>query len=284
MSIASIEHNQHYDEAWAHNATRFWGIPMHPTSQQSIFDYVVEPVDAFSLQSKYFSTFDQTQLHILPGWCCLLSSLFGTSLAVLYAFAMLVPGINLYLVLRKRRWVFIVGTLFNTLHLGLAAILFTSSVIKLMPYYGCVINYISLAPLLCVTTTTPQSVLFLYIFSYIAYQQYRKLGLRAWKQLTKDGIRAMILVLVANLLCNVTLSTQAGRDLGDLLFYIDWILTLTILTNYCVNVCNAANLLKEDEDSNSDTTRVDIIPTITSSYGRFLSNARLTSYFNIKSK
>jgi hypothetical protein len=106
--------------------------------------------------------------------------------------------------------------------LGLAAILFTSSVIILTPHYGCVISYISLAPLLCVTTTTPQSVLFLYIFSYIAYQQYKKLGLRAWKQLTKDGIRAMILVLIANLLCNLMLVFQVGRDLGDLLFFIDW--------------------------------------------------------------
>ncbi|RKP24511.1 hypothetical protein SYNPS1DRAFT_23415 [Syncephalis pseudoplumigaleata] len=336
MSAISITANEHYSDTWAHNATRVWGIPMHPLSQMSILDFVTESMadgDVARARGRLFGIqlqltvfilagwvfvrnlvisvrLSRRQLHALPGWCCLISSLLGTSLAVLFGLAMVFPQFNchillwyfifakniscfchstiilhkLYLALLRRRWVLIVGTVVNTLHLAFSAILIMTSVIALEPYYGCVIYYISLAPLLCVTTSTPQSALFLFVFSHIAYQQYRKLGLRAWRQLARDGIQAMILVLTVNLVCNLLLSFKVGRDLADAFFYIDWVLTLTILTNYCVNVCNAADSLSGPRHDNSNMTHVDITPTITSSNGRrFTSKANLTSYFNIQS-
>ncbi|KAI9594492.1 hypothetical protein BDF19DRAFT_445031 [Syncephalis fuscata] len=247
----------------------------------------------------------RTRVHALPGWCCLISSALGISLGVVYGLAIYVPAMNcrilgwyfifvknlscfchstiilhkVYLALRQQRWILVSGILINLIHLGIVGILLTTSVITIEPFYGCVIYYIDAGPLLCVTTTTPATVFFLCVFSYIAYRQYSKFGLFAWKRLARDGIQAVLLVLFANILCNVLLYFKIGKTFADALFFVDWILTLTILTNYCVDVRNAADSLSSP--IGSETTEVDIKQTVTSGYSRFTSRARLTSYFNL---
>ncbi|KAI9592018.1 hypothetical protein BDF19DRAFT_452888 [Syncephalis fuscata] len=101
------------DVEWMNNATRLWGIPLHPTGEKYLYEYIAETSgDVRAAHARLSSLYLQcitnmliavifsknllmslrmvvNRPFILAGWCCLIPSLFGigwTILVVLYFF------------------------------------------------------------------------------------------------------------------------------------------------------------------------------------------------------
>ncbi|KAI8053878.1 hypothetical protein BDF22DRAFT_742847 [Syncephalis plumigaleata] len=110
-------------EQWIHNATTLWGIPLHPSGELPIIDFMTEDVISLhDVQQRFFGQLLQvsvftmalypfiynaicsvklilTRQQLIAGWCCLLSASCGIFYCIFRAIAIYVPEFNCRVVL-----------------------------------------------------------------------------------------------------------------------------------------------------------------------------------------
>ncbi|KAI9593297.1 hypothetical protein BDF19DRAFT_165753 [Syncephalis fuscata] len=280
------------DLSWKQNAARLWNIPLHPSGEADIFDFITAaPNDIDSIRARllgiYFQGFLSIMLgsmfiqnfiisirlvinrpYFLAGWCCLLPAFLGTFMElaiyiylfghgncrllawlVISSFALSSIINNMiilqkaYIVLLKQRWILVVGFILLIPQLGLILLTLETSYITTEAKGGCRVHYQSAVPIYWFGVTIPVNALFSAIFSYVAYNQYKKFGSEAWKRLMRDGVQIMCIVILCNISCALVVLLKIGKPYSDMFFMLDWYITSTILVRHC----NAAKTSKIPE-------------------------------------
>ncbi|KAI9596736.1 hypothetical protein BDF19DRAFT_436587 [Syncephalis fuscata] len=208
------------------------------------------------------------QPRAVTRWCCLLPSLAGAVLSIISLLFYFLPGINCrilcwyagleisisiicystillqkaYVILDRQRWVIVVGILFISPQAGIPIIVITSTVIILSFECGCVIIYPPYLAWYWFGISLLANVFFSSIFSYTAYKQYRVFGSETWKRLAKDGIQAMCLVMLCNIVCSAMLCFRPLGDASEFFFLIDCLISSVILIKNCQEMHYALRL------------------------------------------
>ncbi|KAI8052208.1 hypothetical protein BDF22DRAFT_690538 [Syncephalis plumigaleata] len=204
--------------------------------------------------------------RILSGWLCLIPCITGILWALVIMSAALLPhgppcrmaawcatfGITIstlcnsfiilqkaYLVLLRRQWVMTLGVLFMTPQFSIIVIVVTLCPITVEATAGCAFSYPAFVPWLWILLSTPINTLFSAVFCYIAYKQYTVFGADAWKRLVSDGIRAMCLAVLCNVVCGMVIMFAVSGDFSEMFFFIDWLIISVILTHHCYAMRNA---------------------------------------------
>ncbi|KAI9596831.1 hypothetical protein BDF19DRAFT_421337 [Syncephalis fuscata] len=281
-------------EGWEANATRLWSIPLHPLGEMDIGDFVLrDPNNADQVRARLQGLYHQLIFNILlssifirnfniarkmvmmrirtlPGWCCLLPSLFGMLVGIIAALSLFPTGLTCrkiawyvgfaitfsllcnsvillqkaYLVLCRPRWVLIVGGLFMLPQLGYMYIAWMLSPITLNSASGCVVNYPTFLPVYWFGSAVPLNAFFSGIFSYVAYKQYQKYGSKAWKRMARDGIQTMSIVILCNIICGLIIMFRLGGNISEMFFLTDWVITTSVLVDHCCNMRKTAESSK----------------------------------------
>ncbi|KAI9592816.1 hypothetical protein BDF19DRAFT_424988 [Syncephalis fuscata] len=126
-----------------------------------------------------------------------------------------------YLAHRCNRWMLFIG----------AGLILTSpafiivSITKLEPRYspasGCYGHYPDYYPYVRLAVDVPANIVFSISFTIVIYQQYQRFGDQCWKQLAKEGITTMMLVILSNFLCTIGNVIQVFHEASDALFILD---------------------------------------------------------------
>ncbi|KAI9594993.1 hypothetical protein BDF19DRAFT_443090 [Syncephalis fuscata] len=290
---------------WEKNATRLYGIPLHPLGELNIYDVILrnhngqKPTKALiraRLSGFYLQFIINLAIAIifcynlrktiravrydsksLAGWCCLLTSLLGVSLTATCAVILLSDTLGCrtfvwsgiwiitisvfinsivvlqraYLALRRNRWILTIGVLsiLPQLGSGINSMIYSPAVTA--DAVGCVVDYPPIVSWIWVATTTP-------------------FGSDAWRRLARQGIQTMCLVVLCNLICISFLLTSSFGGFSEYFFSIDWVITSTILANYCVNVHTKSISRTSVNNSNMNgSVNTGITPTITTYHDRF---------------
>ncbi|KAI9596857.1 hypothetical protein BDF19DRAFT_324496 [Syncephalis fuscata] len=243
----------------------------------------------------------------LSGWCCFITSLMGASIGVVTALTMLLNHINCrhacwclilsiciammfnsiillhkaYLALLQQYWVLFIGSFCTLLQLlfMLAALRFIPITIE--AYGGCIANYSPILVYTWIAAALPVNAFFSFIFCYVAYNQYKSYGSSSWKKLTEEGIQAICLVTLCNIVCGIFIAFELFGKFSEMFFVIDWLFTSTVLANDCESRYKTAKKLKEASDrcKECNNTQMDIKETITTYHDRFRGTTNFTSFY-----
>ncbi|KAI8050466.1 hypothetical protein BDF22DRAFT_745340 [Syncephalis plumigaleata] len=256
------------------------GIPLHPLGEVDTVAYMTEFPDNLETAAVLLSTFIfirnlkitigmvMSRTRTLSSWCCLAPALMGTAFGITVVYALLFSGLccrkifwlsgfintmaimcnsivllqKAYLVLCRKRWIAIFGTIFTLPQLGFLVIVVVCCPVTIEPNLGCVLYYPTYLPLYWFLASMPISLFFSAIFSHIAYRQYSMFGSDAWKRLARDGIQTMCLAVICNVVCGIIIVFQIGGNYAIMFYVADWLLTSTILLNHCQNMRKASKL------------------------------------------
>ncbi|RKP26735.1 hypothetical protein SYNPS1DRAFT_21559 [Syncephalis pseudoplumigaleata] len=189
-----------------------------------------------------------THRRSVPGWLCLLPAALGMAAGIVAALSVFPVGLSCrriswyvgfamvmaiicnsaivlqkaYLVLYRQRWVLFVGTLLLLPQLGFMYVAWMLSPVTVAADTGCVVNYAPFLPWFWFGSTAPINLLFMGIFSHVAYKQYRRYGSDAWRKLARDGIQTMCLVVLCNIVCACGMVLQLGGKFSEMFFLVDW--------------------------------------------------------------
>ncbi|KAI8050510.1 hypothetical protein BDF22DRAFT_131322 [Syncephalis plumigaleata] len=142
-----------------------------------------------------------------------------------------------YLALCRQWWILTIGVLLILLQLSFTYLAIWKSPITLEEYKGCVINYPEYIPWYWFGLITPTNLFFSGIFSYVTYKQYVIYGSDAWRQLTREGIEIMCLVIICNIICATCIFLRIGGKFTIYFFMADWMITSIILTSHYDRMC-----------------------------------------------
>ncbi|KAI9591179.1 hypothetical protein BDF19DRAFT_456083, partial [Syncephalis fuscata] len=222
------------------------------------------PVLSFIILRNFIISFKMViaRPYILVSWCCLvptvlgiltglmimlmeLGSVFncrhtiwfiGFGISISYFCNSLILLQKAYLIFDRQKWVAYVGIPLTLSHLVYGFLIVFYSFSLLTADSGCVFNYPPFFLWYWFGTAVLINLLFSSIFYYVALQQYRQYGLDAWKRLARDGIQAMCLAVLCNIICCICIIFHIVGGNTDLLFLADWVLVSTILIRHCRTV------------------------------------------------
>ncbi|KAI9596762.1 hypothetical protein BDF19DRAFT_421276 [Syncephalis fuscata] len=271
--------NEHLGIAWLKNATHFGNIPLHPLGELDIFGFMTMYPDDLELSRIQMSgTRFQMLINILlalmfarnlrnslnmvmmrsnalSSWCCFLPSVYGRAhvqhIIVLQ---------RAYLVLCKNRAIAVIGVLFMVPQIGCVIILLCYCPITIEPLKGCVVNYPAWQPWFWFVVSAPINTLFSAIFSRIAYRQYRAFGSDAWKNLSRNGVQTMCLVVLCNIACATVVLFEIGGDFSSSFYVLDWLMTSTILIGHCRQMRNIAIASSDAKKESKRRRKADVGP------------------------
>ncbi|KAI8050483.1 hypothetical protein BDF22DRAFT_695171 [Syncephalis plumigaleata] len=286
---------------WESNATLMWGIPLHPKGEVSIESFVLaDPNDVQLVRERIHGLYCQLLFNVtlayifmrnfhisikmvikrvktLPGWCCLIPSIFGMSIGILAIVSLLPVNLSCreiawyvgfaitfcllcnniivlqkaYLALCRPRWVLIVGALLMIPQLGYVCAAWLLSPVTLTSQSGCTVHYPDFLPVYWFGSILPLNMLFSTVFSYVAYKQYKAYGSKAWKRMARDGIQTMCLVVACSITCGLIIMFHLGGDLSEMFFLVDRLVTSTILVNHCCSMRRIADESRNESNSSS---------------------------------
>ncbi|KAI8050233.1 hypothetical protein BDF22DRAFT_778046 [Syncephalis plumigaleata] len=156
---------------------------------------------------------------------------FGISTANFFNSAVLLQKV--YLILYRNRLVLYISVLPMLMQLSYVFVMVFTCFVTIEPDVGCSLHYPYYTIWIWFAISLPLNLMFSIIFSYVAIKQYRQYGSSAWKRLARDGIQAMCLAAVCNVICCTLVATQIAGNLSDLLLATDWNIVSTILVNHC---------------------------------------------------
>ncbi|KAI9595452.1 hypothetical protein BDF19DRAFT_71700 [Syncephalis fuscata] len=171
------------DMDWRHNATRLWGIPLHPSGEAPLYSFIAAvPNDRHDAQARLFAIYTQTIINLLAslifisnlaisirmvlnrpqflsGWCFLISSLFGAGW-----FVIVVP--YFFEILNCRETIWYILTAFSVVSIGNSIVILQKAYIVLLKQrWVLVVGIILILPQLGFTP-------FVITVSYITFKKH----------------------------------------------------------------------------------------------------------------
>ncbi|KAI9592427.1 hypothetical protein BDF19DRAFT_468063 [Syncephalis fuscata] len=127
-------HNESLGTEWLKNATRIWGIPLHPRGEVDVMTFIMEASNRDELRRRLSSIYRQVGFDIIflcvfiynlsisirmlrgrpravSSWCCLISSITGISWVACIFWAIFLPGANCRIAI----WHFAIGQTISTM-------------------------------------------------------------------------------------------------------------------------------------------------------------------------
>ncbi|KAI9596909.1 hypothetical protein BDF19DRAFT_325675 [Syncephalis fuscata] len=202
--------------------------------------------------------------HSKFSWCCLILAAVGTICNIMQILMLIGYGLNcrmllwsagnfislgmifnslilllkVHLVLYQKKWITYVGILLILPQIGYGFIVIYYCFFTLEAKLGCDVYYPPILLWYWIGVNTPINVFFSIIFCSIALKQYHLFGSDAWKELAQDGIQAICLALLTNLVCCIAIVSRFDDANRDVLFASDWMIVATILIRHCQNMGN----------------------------------------------
>ncbi|RKP05136.1 hypothetical protein THASP1DRAFT_33024 [Thamnocephalis sphaerospora] len=161
----------------------------------------------------------------IPGWCSLFEALSGITWCSLHG-SFLLGGVSCrsvqwysrfgaalsnmcivvvllqkaYLAQKRQRWLLITPFVMSFTVLPIAGFGITWPAL-VVGKYGCIAALPSYFPWLLLASEMPFILVCSYLFSSVAYRQYRNFGSKAWEHLARDSIQIMCYLILTNTLC-----------------------------------------------------------------------------------
>ncbi|KAI9596948.1 hypothetical protein BDF19DRAFT_437289 [Syncephalis fuscata] len=175
----------------------------------------------------------------IASWCCLVPSVSGIMSVLLAILMYLNLGINcramvwffifnvsltmlVYLILCRKKWILYIGIPAMMAQLAFVFITIYDSFIVLEEGLGCMTYYPEFILWYWFSVNVPINVIFSTIFCRAALKQYRIFGAKSWKKLASDGIQAMSLATLCNIIGPIITIVSKGKINSDLFFIVDW--------------------------------------------------------------
>ncbi|RKP27132.1 hypothetical protein SYNPS1DRAFT_21266 [Syncephalis pseudoplumigaleata] len=96
------------------------------------------------------------------------------------------------------------------------------SVAQMSESASCLTVHSPYLPLLRLLLDLPGNVIFSLAFFVVIYRRYRQYKEIGWKELARDGIATLLLVLLSNFVCFLVNVAVTSTDYGDMMYVIDW--------------------------------------------------------------
>ncbi|KAI8050922.1 hypothetical protein BDF22DRAFT_745115 [Syncephalis plumigaleata] len=138
-----------------------------------------------------------------------------------------------YLVLLRRRWVLVTGGLFVMPQLSIFVFTWWFCPIVCHIDYGCTFYYPRYLPWIWIGVEAPSQIMFSMVFSYTAYKQYKIFGTDVWRQLARDGILIMCLVILCKMTCGFIVLFDIFGPSSEMFVVVDWLVSSTVLVRHC---------------------------------------------------
>ncbi|RKP07288.1 hypothetical protein THASP1DRAFT_30889 [Thamnocephalis sphaerospora] len=194
------------------------------------------------------------QKRVLAAWCCLLQALAGLTYTIgamssgmpggpscrralwVAGFGMTLSpicvGITLlqkaYLVHHRNKRLLIVGiVLLLPQPLVLYYVLISPAL--MVPSAGCLLFYPLQLPWIKLALDAPINIIFSVAFITVVYRQYRLFGTAAWKELVRDGIQTMCIIVLSNIVCMLCIAFEVAGLFSEFFFIYDWVITSALL-------------------------------------------------------
>jgi hypothetical protein len=145
-----------------------------------------------------------------------------------------------YLVHDRNKWLLAIGIILILPQIYVWYAIWTIPSI-MHPDYGCIAIYDACLPLIKRATGTPINVIFSVIFIRVVYQQYKRLGSKAWARLAREGIQTMCMVVAVNIFCMLGIFFGIMGPFSTHLAVVDCIATSVLLIRHCSSILNATS-------------------------------------------
>ncbi|KAI9594903.1 hypothetical protein BDF19DRAFT_442756 [Syncephalis fuscata] len=169
--------------------------------------------------------------HHLPGGpsCNIViwSAISGMSISTMSINSVLLE--RAYLANQRNKWLLAAGVLLILPAPMLLLVMWLHVTPTYSPASGCYITFPPIFPYFRLLIDAPPNLVFSAAFSLVIYRQYKKFGDRCWKQLAKEGISTMLLVILSNVICMICNIFSVFGESTDILFIVDWWVTSTLL-------------------------------------------------------
>ncbi|KAI9596962.1 hypothetical protein BDF19DRAFT_326909 [Syncephalis fuscata] len=156
---------------------------------------------------------------------------FSMSLTMLSSSLILLQKV--YLVLCRQKWILYISIPIVIAQFTFVFILIYNSFVALEEKVGCMTYYSQFTLWYWFSVSVPINVIFSVIFCRVALKQYRIFGAKSWKKLASDGIQAMSLATLCNIIGPIITIVPKDKINTDLFFIVDCVVVTTILINHC---------------------------------------------------
>ncbi|KAI8052859.1 hypothetical protein BDF22DRAFT_490429 [Syncephalis plumigaleata] len=136
-----------------------------------------------------------------------------------------------YFACQRNIWFTILGVILITVPgpIYVATSWLTSSAL-LSEKHACYLKYPPFLPYVRLAVDLPSNIVFSIVFSIVVYRQYRKHPDECWKELGRNGILTMLMVVVSNFICFFLGVANTFAESSSLVYMVDWVVTMTLLT------------------------------------------------------
>ncbi|RKP05080.1 hypothetical protein THASP1DRAFT_33089 [Thamnocephalis sphaerospora] len=195
----------------------------------------------------------------LAVWCCVLQTVPSVTFSAGFALAIIAPhgpscraaiwvvvvGLIIsadaanvllltkaYLVHQRNRWLLVAGILLIIPSPLAIWVIWYRSYMVMTPEVGCLVKYPLYFPWLKFGLDAPINIIFSISFLLVVYRQYRQHGSNCWKDLARDGLITMLVVVTSNLICAFGTAFTVLGDLSEMFWVGDWVVTSTLLVEH----------------------------------------------------
>jgi hypothetical protein len=103
---------------------------------------------------------------------------------------------------------------------------------------GCALLYSISLPWIKFALEAPINTVFSIAFIIVVYRQYRLRGKKAWKHLTRTGIRTFVSIILCNFICMLAAAMDILGIVSELFFVLDWVITSSLLIHHCLSIAS----------------------------------------------
>ncbi|KAI9596562.1 hypothetical protein BDF19DRAFT_437880 [Syncephalis fuscata] len=127
-----------------------------------------------------------------------------------------------YIIVYRQKWLLYIGFPLILPQLGYGLFIVFLSYVTTDVGGACGMHYPSFIPWYWFGINAASTILFSTIFCRVAYKQYCQFGSDAWKRLAHNGIQAMCLAVLCNIVCCFLIIFRVAGNYSDMLFPLDW--------------------------------------------------------------
>ncbi|KAI9591919.1 hypothetical protein BDF19DRAFT_245596 [Syncephalis fuscata] len=220
--------------------------------------------------------------HRIASWCCIVMTFTGVAslitpmffespfgpecstaaLQIIVGLAISTAATNIilferaYLAHQRNRWLLIIGLISIALPgpIYITAMWFLSTP-HISDYVGCYTQNDYWIPYIRLTIDLPSNIIFSIAFFLVVYRRYTTYHEGVWKELGRDGIITMLLVIFSNMVCFIFNISNIFKEFGPMLYIADWLITSTLLVENQYRISTSTHTKKAEKSSVRFTTR-----------------------------
>ncbi|KAI9591918.1 hypothetical protein BDF19DRAFT_245595 [Syncephalis fuscata] len=161
-----------------------------------------------------------------------------------------------YLAHQRNRWLLVIGLVAIVVPPPLYVVsMWFLAIPYISDYVGCYTQNDYWLPYIRLTIDLPPNIIFSVVFLLVVYRRYTTYHEGCWRELARDGIITMLLVVFSNMVCFIFNISNILKEFGNMLYVTDWLITSTLLVENQYRISTSAHTKKAEKSSVRFTTR-----------------------------